>query len=319
MNKKKIKELCEYKDEKFKLELDYYYDEVLEEYYVDSTLGNENLRKIRNEYRRIKNLLLDDEIKAIRLQYKLSQRDFAIALGFGEITITRYESKTVQDKAQDKIIRQSKNPIEFLKFLKQNEKKFIKVNGLSKYNSLCDYVNNLNNDINFLMNQNSKENRGYTEFNIEKLNAVIVDVKKYKTNITKTFLAKILWYIDCLNYKITNKSMTGLVYISMKYGAFPKMYDRILADKDIVIKESWINDYECYYIEKVDSKTVLTNDEQRIVKFIMEKFQNFSVKELVDYMHQEKAYKNTKLFNVISYEYSNDISINKNYMSQSLN
>ena len=125
MNKMKIKELCEYKDEKFKLELDYYYDEVLEEYYVDSTLGNENLRKIRNEYRRIKNLLLDDEIKAIRLQYKLSQRDFAIALGFGEITITRYESKTVQDKAQDKIIRQSKNPIEFLKFLKQNQKKFI--------------------------------------------------------------------------------------------------------------------------------------------------------------------------------------------------
>ena len=40
----------------------------------------------------------------------------------------------------------------------------------------------------------------------------------------------------CLSYKIYNKSMTGLVYKSMPYGAYPEMYDQILNDKDIVIK-----------------------------------------------------------------------------------
>ena len=123
----KLVEQCEYKDLLFDVELEYYYDELLKEYYVDCKLGNENLRKIRNTYRSIKNLLSDDDIKAIRNQYNLSQRDFSIALGFGEVTITRYESKTVQDKSQDEIIRKSKHPLYFLECLKNNKDKFIEI------------------------------------------------------------------------------------------------------------------------------------------------------------------------------------------------
>ena len=55
MRKYEINENCEYKDIKFEVTLEYYYDDIIQEYYVDAKLGNENLRKIRNEYRKQKN------------------------------------------------------------------------------------------------------------------------------------------------------------------------------------------------------------------------------------------------------------------------
>ena len=48
----KFIEECKYKGLTFNVELEYYYDDTINEYYVDNELGNENLRKIRNEYRK---------------------------------------------------------------------------------------------------------------------------------------------------------------------------------------------------------------------------------------------------------------------------
>ena len=313
MNKiKKIKE-CEYKECIFQVELEYYYDEVMEEYYVDETLGNENLKRIRNEYIRIKNLLLDDDIKKIRNKYLLSQRDYSIALGFGEITITRYESKTVQDKAQDSIIRLSSNPNEFLMMLKKNKEKYIDVNGVDKYNELQKRIEKMALDIELLMNKYDEKDRGNEQFKMAKLKSVISNVVSCNKKITKTLLAKLLWYIDCLSYKVNNKSMTGLVYISMPYGAYPKMYDQILSDRDFYIKDSWIRDHECFYIEDVKANDLLNDKEKRIIEYIMSVFKDFNSKEIVEYMHNEDAYKETNLFDIISYEYAHNIKIYKGF------
>lgn len=309
----KKKELCEYKDINFEIELDYYYDQFLDEYYVDAELGNLNLKRIRNEYRRIKDLLSDDEIKEIRSQYNLSQRDFSIALGFGEVTITRYESKTVQDKTQDKIIRESKNPVKFLYYMEQNKDKFIKMNGIKKYNELYNNVLKLSKNIEFAINQYSSEQRGFTFFKMSKLKAVINEIKKYKYGLTKTFLAKMLWYIDSLGFRENKQSLTGLVYISMPYGAYPDKYDKVLSDGDITIKVLWHNDYECHFIEHIESDDILTKEEKKIIEYVMTTFKDYSAEKIVEFMHREKAYTETALFDIISYEFSKDIEIFNDY------
>ena len=140
MNKIIKNEKVVFKNCEFNVELQYYYDEELEEEYFDIELGNENLRKIRNEYRRINNLLLDYNIKQIRDKYDLSQKDFAILLGFGEVTITRYESKTVQDKAQDEIIRKAKNPEEFYQLALRNKEKYVKEYDEVKFNKVLEQI-----------------------------------------------------------------------------------------------------------------------------------------------------------------------------------
>lgn len=72
---------------------------------LDKDLDATTLDLFYNEYRRLENLLLPEEIKAIRQKYYLSQSSFAKFLGFGEKTITRYENGAIQDICHDNLIR----------------------------------------------------------------------------------------------------------------------------------------------------------------------------------------------------------------------
>lgn len=88
-------------------------------------MTNENLLNARNAYRVKMGLLTSDDIVAIRESYGLSQVDLAKLLGWGEATISRYESKAIQDEAYDTMLRLIKdNPLQALEFLKKNCDKF---------------------------------------------------------------------------------------------------------------------------------------------------------------------------------------------------
>jgi putative zinc finger/helix-turn-helix YgiT family protein len=63
--------------------------------------------KFQNAYREYRNrngLLQPEEIKEIREKYGLSQRAFARFLGWGEITIQRYETGAIQDNAHNNLL-----------------------------------------------------------------------------------------------------------------------------------------------------------------------------------------------------------------------
>ena len=79
--------------------------EVCGEEILDEELDDSSLAMFYEEYRRLENLLQPSEIKAIRQRYNLSQASFAKLLGFGEKTITRYESGAIQDVCHDNLIR----------------------------------------------------------------------------------------------------------------------------------------------------------------------------------------------------------------------
>ena len=62
---------------------------------------------------------------AIRESYGLSQVDLAKLLGWGEATISRYESKAIQDEAYDMLLRLVKDdPLKAMELLKKNSNKF---------------------------------------------------------------------------------------------------------------------------------------------------------------------------------------------------
>lgn len=72
---------------------------------LDEELDAKTLEMFYIRYRHLENLLLPEEIKAIRQKYNLSQVSFAKLLGFGEKTITRYENGAIQDVCHDNLIR----------------------------------------------------------------------------------------------------------------------------------------------------------------------------------------------------------------------
>lgn len=78
---------------------------ICHEEVFDEELDSKTLDAFYREYRKSEKLLLPEEIKSIRLKYRLSQSSFAKVLGFGEKTITRYENGAIQDVCHDNLIR----------------------------------------------------------------------------------------------------------------------------------------------------------------------------------------------------------------------
>lgn len=84
-------------------------------------LDNETILKVYNEYRRRHKLLLPEEIRAIREQYGLSQRSFAKLLNWGDKTIFRYESGSVQDRAHNSLLLRLRNPENMRSYITAND------------------------------------------------------------------------------------------------------------------------------------------------------------------------------------------------------
>lgn len=126
---------------------------------------------------------------------------------------------------------------------------------------------------------------------------------------------KLLWYIDFIAYKENEKSLTGLVYTYKKIGAVPIAYDELLKLPSIKVEEEVMekeNYSVCYHIlpnENYKLKVKLTESEKEICNRVINKFKNFTTKELINYMHKEKAYTDTKPNEVIDFSYAKFVNI----------
>lgn len=89
----------------------------------DDELDEANLLRAFAEYRRLHNMLQPQEIRDIRLSYGLSQTSFAKVLGFGEKSITRYETGNIAEAVPNNLILLMKDAKNFKMLLKQNQSK----------------------------------------------------------------------------------------------------------------------------------------------------------------------------------------------------
>lgn len=90
---------------------------------LNKPLDNENLKNSFKKFAETHDLISIDEIKRIRQKYNINQKLFSKSLGFGEITIQRYERGALPTKAFSQIIKQSDKPEKYLEILEQNKNK----------------------------------------------------------------------------------------------------------------------------------------------------------------------------------------------------
>ena len=286
-----------------------------DEGFVTGKMMDENLLRARNAYRNKHGLLTSDEIVDIRKKYGLSQVELSKLLGWGGATISRYETKQIQDEAYDELLKQVRdNPMFVYKSLLRHKEAFSsdrfeilksRLNDLIKQN---DYLGRELLSSYYVAYNDPSEYNGFTKLNIDKLIACISYMAS-KIELYKTKCMKLLWYIDNVSYKEHDKAITGLVYCHQDYGALP--LGTIMELNEVKV-ESKYNDegsetFRIYPNIDVDL-TVLSNDDYLIIDRILDKLGNMKTKELVDYMHQEKAYINTQLKQVIPFKYANELN-----------
>lgn len=286
-----------------------------------SSMMNENLLNARNAFRVKKGLLTSHEIVKLRESYGLSQVDLARLLGWGEATISRYESKAIQDEAYDMMLRLVKdNPLKALEFLKKNGDKFssqkrteIRTRMIEKLDSYGkEFLTRQTFEGEYVGFDEPSEANGYTTLNIDKIEAIVSCLAESMTNLYKVKLMKSLWYVDALSFKLTGKAITGLVYRHETMGALPIGHYSLMNLERINVKEEISYNYESmlhvYPNPNIDY-SILSSEEKEIVNRLIKKFKDFKASDIVTYMHEERAYKETMNGAVIPFGLAKEIEI----------
>lgn len=282
-------------------------------------MANENLLNARNAYRVKMGLLTSHEIIEIRESYGLSQVDLARLLGWGEATISRYESKAIQDEAYDTMLRLIKdNPLQALEFLKKNADKFSESKRLEIRSKMVEKLDTYGKE--YLARQalegeyanfgEPSDANGFTILNIDKIEAMVSYIAEKVSNLFKVKLMKMLWYSDAVAYNKNNCAISGMVYKHEPMGALPIGHYNLMNLERLNVKEEISYSYDSmlhiYPTPDMDY-SILSKDEKAILDKVITKFREYKAKDIVDYMHKEMAYTETKAGDIIPFSLAKKI------------
>ncbi len=286
--------------------------------FTTGKMENHNLLNARNEYRKKHGLLTSDDIVAIRAKYGLSQIDLAKLLGWGEATISRYESKAIQDDAYDNMLRIiNDNPLSALDFLQKNCEQFSVSKKLEIKKRLMEnldeegreYLQRKALESEYVEFEELSDSNGMMKLNIPKLELVISYYASKINSLYKVKLMKMLWYADSLSYKLYGHAMTGLVYCHEDMGALPVGHYKIGGLQFVNMEEECNGENVMYHFlpnDKLD-ESGLSAEEKEILDKVIEKFKSYTAPQIIEYMHDEIAYKNTNDKDIIPFSLAKQI------------
>lgn len=281
-----------------------------------------NFEKVYRAFRKKHGLLQPEEIRRIREQYGLGQRAFSRLLGWGEITIHRYEAGALQDEAHNNELLLLKDPSAFEVLFERNkhklspgvsrrvEQRLRELLGERKQTQLKRWLGSLFGE--------SREDifSGYRGFDLERFENLVLYFCKSVPPVTKTKLNKLLWYCDFLSFKMTGRSITGLVYVHLPYGPVPSHYEYylghfieegVLASKEVIFKEGVTG--EVYEAIEDPDLAPFTDQERAILEKIVRLFRAMGAKAIADLSHTEEGYRHTAPGEAVSYKWAQHLQI----------
>ena len=300
-------------------------NECNQDLYVNK-IEDENNERIYKIYREKANIIKAEDIVKLREKYDISQRELTAILGFGKMTINRYERGGLPTKSQS----------DYIKLLIENEDKFIeKVNEAYENNNITEKTykkivsegqeeniskkrvqENIRRYLKEVLNRKPDIYNGYKSLDLEKVENIISYIASKVKNLTITSLNKYLWYIDMLSFNKRSVAITGLTYQNQKFGPtiVYKKYDELslLDDKyqreDIETENgntTKIISNENFNLDKIN------DSEKEIIDTIIKLLKNKNVTDISEMSHREDGWKKTKRFEQISFEYAMNLKLIK--------
>lgn len=239
----------------------------------------------------------------------------------GGKTITRYEGHQVQDKAHDTILKKIEHDPEwFLDLLmeakdsltKDSYRRYFEIASVLYENSQDSYLRRAI-EAKYVKFQGSSLFQGNTELSLDK----VVDVIRYfaampqVTNLYKVKLMKLMWYSDQLSYKKRGRAITGLVYQALPMGAVPVGHASIINLKGVPCEEVDMGETYAYHfsLPEENDYPALNEEDREIMDFVIQKLGKMAKKEIVAFMHKERAYMETAPGEIIRYDYAESLQI----------
>ena len=319
------KEVCNVRGEPIEIEAEVAICQKCGSKIFEEERDSRNLEKAYGQYRQIHKLLSPDEIRTIRGKYGLSQRALSRLLGWGEITIHRYESGAVQDNVHNSTLRLIEDPRNMQNIFEANRNKLPAYTEARLEKRIASFLQE-DKEQDFqvcferlVSHQQVDLTSGFKEYDLEKFNNMILYLVKRLGSVLETKLNKLLWYCDFLHYKETSVSITGTQYVHFQFGPVPNKYYfifDIMQDEDLLekketlfqTKDGIVPGEEFTALVEPD-KSLFSGKEIQVMDFIADTFRNFNSKEIKEISHRETAYIKSKDRDIISYEYAEELSL----------
>ena len=278
---------------------------TFDEYYkIDDETGEEifdrefeiqNDANLYDMYKKQKGLLTIAEIKSIRKKYEMNQKEYALAIGVGEVTVNRFENGAIQTEATDAIMRLSDNPDNMFDLLTKNQINIPE----DSYNLFIKRVNILRTlkehkiadiDENDFINLDFKTEdiNNVSDNIIKKYNEKYIKLNeeyKIETNceyITPLKLQKLLYYIQGLALHVYGKVAFENKICAWAYGP---VVEEIYHKYKIKGKEP---------ISTPDKVEKVSEGLEKIIEIVIKSYGKYDAGSLIDLTHQERPWKETE-------------------------
>jgi len=304
--------------ELIEVKVEYYKCTECGEEFEDPSSNDDPLDSAYKEYRHKHGMIQPEEIREMRRLYGLTQKELSKLIGWGGATLSRYENGALQDDAHDRVLQLIKNPENVHRLIVRDgsflpEKKRNRLlNELSAaVEEICSFPNIFTER--FGKYEPSIES-GYKKLDLNKLFQMIKFLAK--GGVLKSKLCKLIFYADFKSFKDYAVSISGSKYAHAHHGPVPDNYEHYFAtlihdERAIRVEEIDYGEYlgEKYYSEIEPDLTAFSDSELEVLLNVKKFFQDYNATQIREFSHRERGYNETKVGDIISYDYANDLQI----------
>jgi len=317
----RCRESIEVRGEAFSVNAHYYRCTSCDEEFETSNSEYDPMAEAYRMYREKHSMLFPEQIKEFRHRYELTQKELTSLLGWGAVTLSRYENGALPSLSHDRELQEAGTQAGLMKLIELtpaalSERKRRRLNSilLLERGRRSDFLTRLDDDLSKVP---PGETNGFRRFSLEKyLGAVEYLCSRGGVLITK--LNKLLFYADFLHFKENQVSITGSQYAALPYGPVPNNYKKLLAvmEEDLSIVETLEVSYEnseytgqMYIAGKQPHTESITEYELLTLERVAEYFDGMNSSEITKTSHEETGWKETERARLISYMHAETLSL----------
>jgi len=282
----------------------------------DEELDSASLLRAYDAYRTRHGIVSPAELIAIRERYGLSQSAFSLVLGFGAITMHRYENGSLPTASHNQIIR-SCNDAACMRHMLDTHGHRLPTSVRRKLAEALGttVVDPVQGAFERILSRAPGELNGYRPFSFARFREAAVALSQH-VGVWKTKLNKLLFYADFLSFAESSVSITGACYVREKLGPVPQRYeslfDALVASGDLACTQK---DYPngtvgtLYKATRAPDKAVLSDEDRDTVQRVLKRFGRMTCAAIKEFSHKERAWSNTPPDQLISYDFADSLSV----------
>jgi putative zinc finger/helix-turn-helix YgiT family protein len=279
----------------------------------DEELEGKLFRMVYDEYRKRRGIISPGEIASVRGKYGLSQRALSRLLGWGLVTIQRYEKGAIPDEAHNLILKSLRSP-DYMNQLIESNADALTDRERRRLEERVEVVRSTS-ELQRLMGAAapSLEN-GFRRFDLDKMEQMIIYFATRCKPLWKTKLMKLLFYADFGFYRKFSLSISGARYARLPRGPVPDGYDVLLnhleRERMVELQPEVCGDCEGERVVPLVEfdDTLFDSDELSLLERTASALGSRTASSLSDMSHNEVGWRETATGMIISYSFADQLT-----------